>query len=258
MLTLSNLSLRYGRHDALRDVTVKSARARVIALVGRNGSGKSTLLRLAAGLLAPTTGRIEWDGTDLRELSAVQRARRVAYVAQRPQLSIALTVTEAIGLGQFSALDSAANGRVVGEAIDQMQLASLAHRSFHELSAGEQQRALVARALVQHQRDGLLALDEPFSNLDPGEVNRVANVLRARAVAGALVLVAMHDLALADQISDEVWWLEQGKLIVAGAPAQVLTVERLRTVFGCEFARGSHGLALCIPDGRAGSIEGAQ
>ncbi len=242
MLTLNQLSLRYGRHEALSEVTASSGRGRIIALVGRNGSGKSTLLRLCAGLLAPTGGRVEWDGCDLRCISAGQRARRVAYVSQRPQLSIALTVRESIGLGEFARRISSGRACSVDEAIDEMQLAALADRPFHDLSAGEQQRALIARALVQHQCDGLLALDEPFSNLDPGEVSRAANALRGRACAGGLVVVAVHDLPLADQLADEVWWLERGKLIVSGAPAHVLTVERLRTVFGSEFARSSHGL----------------
>ncbi len=250
MLTLKNLSFKYGRHEAVSEITASSGRGRIIALVGRNGSGKSTLLRLAAGLLAPTAGTIEWDGCDLRELAAVQRARRVAYVSQRPQLSIALTVRDSIGLGLYALQSSASPARGVDAAIGEMQLGALADRSFHDLSAGEQQRSLVARALVQHQCDGLLALDEPFSNLDPGEVSRVASVLRARASAGGLVVVAMHDLPLADQLADEVWWLERGKLIVAGAPAHVLTVERLRTIFACDFARSSHGLSHCVAGGR--------
>lgn len=233
----------------MNEVTASSGPGRIIALVGRNGSGKSTLLRLAAGLLTPTAGTIEWNGSDLRKLAALQRARSVAYVSQRPQLSIALTVRDCIGLGQYAVRSSESAACVVDEAMSEMQLTALADRTFHDLSAGEQQRSLVARALVQHQCDGLLALDEPFSNLDPGEVSRVASVLRARACAGGLIVVAMHDLPLADQLADEVWWLERGKLIAVGAPAHVLTVERLRAVFRCEFARNSHGLSQCVAGG---------
>ena len=245
MLTIDHLSLRYGRAPALTDLTATAGGGRIVALVGRNGSGKSTLLRVAAGLLAPSAGTVRWNALDVRALPAVQRARCVAYVSQRPLLSIALSVFDAVALGQYSIGRQGKSLAVVEAAIAQLGLEELAHRSFHELSAGEQQRALVARALVQHQVNGLLALDEPFSNLDPGEATRVAKVLRLRARAGALVLVATHDLTLADQIADEVWWLEKGAIIAAGAPAEVLTVDRLRSVFNCDFVRGAHGISLC-------------
>ncbi len=251
MLTIGSVSFHYRGVRALEEVSVAGAPGKLIALVGRNGSGKSTLLRLAAGLLSSTRGSVRWSGLDLRTLSPQQRARSISYVSQRPQLSIALSVVESIRLGLFSAQsDGLARQRVTDSCVE-LGLDGLADRPFHELSAGEQQRCLIARALVQHRSGGLLVLDEPFSNLDPAEASRVARVLRARALGGGLVLVAMHDLTLADQIADHVWLLERGALLASGPPSQVLTTSRLCEVFSCEFARGPHGITLCALADRA-------
>lgn len=251
MLTTTALCYRFGHRSArmwgCRDgnrvavdqVSAQAGGGRVVALVGRNGSGKSTLLRLIAGLIAPSSGSVRWEGADPIRLDGRDRARRIAFVSQRPTLSIDLSVAEAVGLGRYAMGENSESARRVEHAICEMGLESFSARSFHELSAGEQQRCVMARALAQHESQGLLALDEPFSNLDPGEVSRVACALRVRANAGALVVVALHDLALADQLADEVWWLETGELIARGAPSDVLTTARLRQVFGCEFVRGS-------------------
>lgn len=245
MLTIDSLTYRYGRRTALIDVTLEAPAGRVISLVGRNGSGKSTLLRLIAGLIHPSAGLIHWGGCEPARMAAIGRARLVTFVSQRPTLSIDLAVDEAIALGRYAMQRGAESTQRIESAIDEMGLGPFRRRSFHELSAGEQQRCVVARALAQHEPQGLFLLDEPFSNLDPGETARVAQALRQRADRGGLVLVALHDLALADQIADEIWWLEQGRLIGSGAPAVVLTEERLQSIFGCQFIRGPQGLTHC-------------
>ncbi|MDA1261830.1 MAG: ABC transporter ATP-binding protein [Planctomycetota bacterium] len=244
MLKIDSLSFQYGRRSALKELTASSNAGKVVALVGRNGSGKSTLLRVIAGLAHPSLGSVLWRGEHLARMAPSRRALEVSYVSQRPTLSIDLTVQEMIALGRFAARTRLDSILRIDQAIELMGLDGLKERSFHEISAGEQQRCVIARALAQHESNGLLALDEPFSNLDPGETMRVFGALKQRAQAGALVVVAMHDLSLVDRVAETVWWLEQGKLVAAGAPADVLTPAKLQEVFHCEFIRGPQGLTL--------------
>ncbi len=244
MLKIDSLSFQYGRRSALKEITASSSAGKVVALVGRNGSGKSTLLRAIAGLAHPSVGSVSWRGQRLARLAPSRRALEVAYVSQRPILSIDLTVHEMIALGRFAARTRLDSILRIDQAIGLMGLDALKERSFHELSAGEQQRCVIARALAQHETNGLLALDEPFSNLDPGETMRVFAALQKSAQAGALVVVAMHDLSLVDRVAENVWWLEQGQMVAAGAPIDVLTPAKLQEIFHCEFVRGAQGLTL--------------
>ena len=244
MLKIDSLSFQYGRRSALKEITASCDAGKVVALVGRNGSGKSTLLRAIAGLAHPSGGSVSWRGQRLAGLAPARRALEVAYVSQRPSLSIDLTVHEMIALGRFAAKTRLDSILRIDQAIGLMGLDALKERSFHELSAGEQQRCVIARALAQHETNGLLALDEPFSNLDPGETMRVVGALQQSAQAGALVVVAMHDLSLVDNVAENVWWLEQGQMIAAGAPIDVLNPTKLEEIFHCEFVRGAQGLTL--------------
>ena len=243
MLTLREISHRYGDRRALDAVSAEMPAGHIVALVGRNGSGKTTLLRAIAALVSPASGSIEWRGIEPRALRPSMRARQFAYVAQHPSLAIDLTVREMVALGA-SQRQPAEGTRAVDGALAQIALESRAARSFHELSAGERQLCVVARALAQHEAGGLLVLDEPFSNLDPGETVRLAKVLRGVADRGGLVVVALHDLPLADQVADSVLLLEEGRVVGHGPPGDVLVPERLESVFKCPFLRGPQGLTL--------------
>lgn len=244
MLTLTQASFDYGRQRALNEVSATVVAGCVVGLVGRNGSGKTTLLRLIAGLARPSTGRVEWNGVELHALVPLVRARQVAYVSGRPALSIDLTVSEVVALGNFAQPNRTLAQERVSRAIESVGLSDLQSIPFHQLSAGEQQRTVIARALAQHDSGGLLVLDEPFANLDPGESVRVARVLRGLALDGSLVIAAMHDLTFVDQCAQVVWWLERGMLHANGAASSVLEPSKLEAVFGCRFVRGTQGLTM--------------
>ncbi|MSR29817.1 MAG: ABC transporter ATP-binding protein [Phycisphaerales bacterium] len=244
MLTIREVSHFFGRRPALRRISCEVSSGQMVALVGRNGGGKTTLLRAVAGLTRPSEGRIEWRGIEMARISARVRARQVAYVAQNPGLSIDLSVREMVSLGAATRRREGGLDGLVQKVIEEIGLGALHDRPYHELSAGERQRCVVARALAQHEARGLLALDEPLSNLDPGETMRVVGILKARARDGALVVLAMHDLPLVDKVADQVLWLEGGELVANGTPASVFTPERLAQTFHCDFVRGPQGLSL--------------
>jgi len=245
VLSIQQASFAYANRRVLDAVTMEVGVGRTCLVIGRNGSGKSSLLRLAAGLRAPLEGSVQWRGRDICATHPAQRARSVAWVAQRSTLAIDVTVRDVI---EFGAVHGAAN--MSAEALlQEIALEPLADRRFHELSGGEQQRCVVARALRQHPAGGLLVLDEPLANLDPAEAMRVVEALRRRCRQGSVVVAAMHDLSVVDQWADDVALLDSGRLIAFGPPRSVLQPRELQSAFGCEFQVGTASLSLRLPRG---------
>ena len=228
MIAAKDLRVRYGDTVALDGVSLEVARGSLVAVVGANACGKSTLLRALAGLVEPAEGSIDVLGASLSDLSLGSRARRIAFVPQRPELSAAFTVREVVGLGRYAV---GADPRRVDAAIADVGLAARADVSCHELSGGERQRVAVARALAQAGRESVLLLDEPFSGVDPGEVARMVGVLRARAATGA-VLVTIHDAGLARALATHAVVLHGGRLLAAGDAQSTLTADMLTRAYG--------------------------
>lgn len=234
-LVIDSLCVWHGAREAVRAVTVRASAGRIVAVIGRNGSGKSSLVRAIAGVHAGRrSGSVVWNGRELTRCSAADRARSVAYVAQRPLVAADFTAREVINLA--GAVVARSNDHVE-RAIDALAVRELVDRPFAALSGGEQQRVVLARALAQHELGGLLVLDEPFNAMDLAEQHRVAGALQCLATAGSLVLVVVHDLALADALAHEVWWMEAGRLRVSGPRATVLDEAALATGFGVAFER---------------------
>ncbi len=238
-LAVEALHVAFDGRPALSGVEVRAAAGRLIAVVGPNAAGKSTLLRCIAGLLSPTRGRVRIDGRPVDRLSARRRAAEIAYVPQRPSLAAPYSVRETVALGRYALPSTRA---AVDAALEAMQLRALADRRWDTLSAGQQQRVVIARALAQLDRPGLLILDEPTAALDLRHGLHALALLRTRAEAGHLVLAALHDLNLAAAYAHEAWLLDGGHLVEAGPAEQVLRPARLEPVFGVRFTR--HGPCL--------------
>jgi iron complex transport system ATP-binding protein len=234
-LACTSVSFRYSRRTgaaAVRDVSASVQERSICALVGRNGSGKSTLLRMVCGFERPSSGTVTWRGQPMSAMRESERARRCAFVPQRPFLSAAFSVRELVSLGTVAG-QRGLHG--VDGAIELMGLSPLADRLWHRTSEGERMRAVVARALVQCPEDGLLVLDEPFAPLDPGECARMMRMLRDARSRGVTVVCAVHQLGIASVLADCAWWLEEGQLLGCGPVAQVLEPSRLASVFGVPF-----------------------
>jgi iron complex transport system ATP-binding protein len=228
----ANLSFAYGRIPALRDVSLRAEAERITAVLGPNAAGKSTLLRCLIGALKPQQGSASIDGIESRRMSPRSLAQRVAYVPQRSVVSAAFTVRQVIELGRYALAPQPGK---IDHAIERLDLEDVADRPYPHLSAGQQQRVTMARALAQLAPDGHLILDEPVSAMDLRHVHDVMALLRAVARGGATVIMAIHDLALAAIVSDAVWLLDGGKVVASGPVGDVLTVERLQQVFGVSF-----------------------
>ncbi|HVN10887.1 MAG TPA: ABC transporter ATP-binding protein [Kineosporiaceae bacterium] len=205
------------------------------AVVGPNGAGKTTLLRCIAGLQRHT-GAVLLDGRPVMSLSARERAQEIGYAPQVPVLPEAVTVAEYVLLGRtpYRPLlvgPRREDRRVVADALERLDLTSLAGRTLRTLSGGERQRAVLARALAQQPRT--LLLDEPTASLDLGHAQTVLELVDGlRRETGLTVVTTLHDLVLAAQYADQLVLLGAGRVAAAGRPQDVLTAETLAQHYG--------------------------
>ncbi len=229
-LTLRGVSARYGTRVVAADVDVALEPGAWLAIIGPNGAGKSSLLKSIVGIV-PHDGEILVDGVPTSALSNRDRAKVIAYAPQTPQLPDRLTVTDYVLLGRTPHLPPLARERrsdlaVVSQVLDRLDLGALAARALQTLSGGERQRAVLARVLAQEAR--LLLLDEPTTGLDIGHAQALLDLIdRLRHEEGATVVSTLHDLTLSAQYATQLLLLDRGEVVAAGAPAEVLTRERI-------------------------------
>ncbi len=238
----TGIHFRYDGPDVLRSVDLAVHAGEVVGLVGPNGSGKSTLLQLLAGLLDPDEGQVRLEGRPLPHVDRRSIARRVAFVPQQFELAFPFTAQEVVLGGRhphlsWLALEGQRDMAIARHAMDRVGLAGLEDRRFHELSGGERQRTLLAAALAQEP--GVLLLDEPTASLDLHFQDEVMAVMDRLAREGTAVVMAIHDLNLALAWCPRVAVLDGGRLVADGPPTQVLSPERLRSVYGAG-ARVAH------------------
>jgi len=224
----------------LREVDLRLPRGQLIGLVGPNGSGKSTLLQVAAGLL-PSCGAVQWEGRPVEAIPVMERGRMAAWVPQDGRFEFGFSVRSVVAQGRYAHGD---DEHGVEQALERLDLRSLAERPVNQLSGGERQRVLLARALATEAP--LQLWDEPLAPLD---VRHGLDVLMlARELAkkrGATVVISLHDLRVAHCL-DAVVVLREGVLRAVGAPAEVLTAELVLDVFGVR-SRQAPGLVLELP-----------
>ncbi|HXG50434.1 MAG TPA: ABC transporter ATP-binding protein [candidate division Zixibacteria bacterium] len=232
---IENLAFRYTEAPVLEGVSLAVERGEMLALLGPNGSGKTTLLKLLAGLL-PADGTIEVNGRPLRDYGRRELSRLIAVVPQETQAIFPYTVAEVVLMGRAShhsplALESAADREVALRCMELTGVFTLADRYLHELSGGEKQRVIIARALAQEPE--ILLLDEPSAFLDLRHQVQVLELLRRLNRERALTIVAaLHDLNLAALFFPRLVMLRGGKIYRDGTPAEVLTEQTVEAVYG--------------------------
>lgn len=204
-LRLSDVSFSAGGRTIIDRVSFELSAGPSTIVLGANGAGKSVLLRLMHGLLAPSSGRVEWLGSN----SA--RARRLqAMVFQRPVMlrrSVLANITYALALADVPARD---RDRLALEALEEVGLATLATRPARVLSGGEQQRLALARAWALHPE--VLFLDEPTASLDPAATREIETVIKAFDASGTKIVMVTHNLGQARRLGDEVLFVHQGRV----------------------------------------------
>jgi len=241
------------RREVLRGVNLALARGEVVALLGTNGSGKTTLLRTFSGALTPDRGSVTFDGRPVGEWRRQALAQRVAVLPQQLELPLGFRVAELVAMGRAPHArrlfaSSAEDDRAIARALLDADAVDLADRPAEELSGGERQRLLMAMALAQEP--DLLLLDEPTLHLDLAhQVALLAAIRRLRDQSGLTVLAVLHDLNLAAAFAPRVAILDEGRVVADGPPADVLTPDLVRRVFGVQVdealtADGRRHLAL--------------
>ena len=238
MIRLEGVTVLYRERAALRDVALHVEAGERIAVIGPNGAGKSTLLRVIAGLLRPVTGTVELAGGRLDRLDRQAVARRLAVVPQLPTLPFATSVEEVVALGRLPHEHPIRGMRpgdrsAVAAAIDRVGVGHLLGRDARELSLGERQLVLLAMAVAQEAP--VLVLDEPTVHLDlrhQVEVMELVGDLNARD--GTTIIAVLHDVGLAAHFFPRLVLLDRGRIVADGAPADVLTPDRIREVFGVD------------------------
>ncbi|MFT7836047.1 ATP-binding cassette domain-containing protein [Saccharothrix sp. BKS2] len=221
MLTVTAISRSFGDHRVLHDVTFEVRPGRMTGFLGANGSGKTTTMRIVLGVLAPHGGEVAWRGRPVRE----GERPSFGYMPEERGLYPKMAVGDQIAwLGRLHGLDRATARANTDRLLDRLDLADRAGDQLEALSLGNQQRVQIAAALVHDPE--VLVLDEPFSGLDPIAVGVVLGVLRERAAAGVPVLFSSHQLALVEQLCDDVVIISGGRVTASG------TREELRERYG--------------------------
>lgn len=227
----------------VEDVSLHVADGELVGLIGPNGSGKSTVLRMIYRILKPTAGAVAVDGRDLWRRSARENARQMAVLAQEQGGGFdaggdfgSFSVGEMVSMGRTPhkspfAGDDRHDADIVHSAMQRTGVLAMAGRSFSTLSGGEKQRVLMARALAQQA--GLLVLDEPTNHLDVRYQFEIMNLLRS---LGVTAIAALHELNIAAHYCDRLYLLQNGRLAASGTPAEVLTAERIASVYGVRAA----------------------
>jgi len=256
-LDVIDLGLGYGDRQVIRSLDLEIPSGRMTAIVGANACGKSTLLRSMSRLLAPRHGHVLLDGKQVHRMPAKELARTLGLLPQSPIAPEGITVADLVGRGRhphqsiFSRW-SHDDDIAVAAALQATEIVDLADRPVDELSGGQRQRVWIAMALAQ-QTD-LLLLDEPTTFLDVSHQIEVLDLLTdLNRVRGTTVVMVLHDLNMAARYADHLIALCDGGLHAAGDPADVLTTDTVRAVFGLDsrvIIDPTSGKPLMLPIGR--------
>ena len=242
-LKVKNVEFGYNSTPVLEDVSMELDRSEVVGIVGPNGAGKSTLIRCIDRILTPRGGSILLDGTDVSKMTRMEIAKKLGYVPQTTTRVFPATVFDTVLMGRRPHLGWKSSEEDVDKVLEVLELLGImefAMRDFNEISGGQQQNVLIARALAQEA--DILLLDEPTSNLDIRHQLEVMDILKGIVRdKGISAIVAIHDLNLASRYTDRLLLLNGGRIFAAGDPESVLTVENIRQAYGVEALVKSDG-----------------
>jgi len=235
-LKVLDVSFSYGAREVLKDVTLILKGGEFVGLMGPNGSGKTTLLKVMNRVLGPKEGTIFVNEMDISKLKVKEVAKVFGVVSQEYETSLDFTVLDVVLMGRNPYLsrlegESRRDYEVALEAMKLTNTLHLAERFFNELSGGEKQRVVIARALAQEPK--ILLLDEPTSHLDINNQIEVLELLKRLCKEREILVVAViHDFNLATYYCDKVILMKDGKIFAMGAPSEVLTPSNIEAVFG--------------------------
>ena len=248
MIQVENLSFSYGSHSILRNVSFFLEQGECVAVLGNNGAGKSTLVSCISRLRRPSSGSVLIDGVPVSQMTRNELAQQVSYVAQKNELAHT-TVFDAVLLGRKPHMKwgpSDVDYDVAEHALRAVGMEDCRLRYMEQLSGGEQQKVMLARAIAQEPK--LMLLDEPTSSLDPRNQYESMELIRHCAHGHHIaVLVVIHDLNLALRFCDRFLFLKDGAVFASGG-REAVTSENIQAVYGMEAAvEQFDGIPMVIP-----------
>ena len=241
---IEDMEFGYSSSPVLKDITLDINGPQLVSIIGPNGVGKSTLIHCIDKILTPNKGSVLINDIDIKDVPLKELAKQVGYVPYAAHDAFPLSVVDTILMGRhphssWKSLDEDLD--VVYSVLDLLNIRDLAMRNFDELSAGQHQKVMIARGLVQEPQ--ILLLDEPTSNLDIKHQMEVTRILKDLSLEkGILVIMISHDLNIAAKYSDNMIMLYEGGVYAVGTPLEVLTKDNIKTVYGvdCEIIT-NHG-----------------
>ena len=235
-LIIDGIEFGYSSTPVLKDVTLDANGPQLLSIIGPNGVGKSTLIHCVNRILSPNKGTVMIDGDKVNDISLKDLAKKVGYVPYSANDTFPLSVVDTVLMGRhphatYKSLDKDLD--IVYDTLRLLDIEDLALRSFNELSAGQHQKVMLARGLVQEPE--ILLLDEPTSNLDIKHQMEVTRILRDLSQKkGILVIMISHDLNIAAKYSDSMIMLAKGSIYAIGTPSEVITKENIKAVYDVE------------------------
>ena len=254
-LAVENLAFGYPGKPVGEGVSFTVKPGEVLCLLGPNGGGKTTLFKTVLSLLAPRAGSVRVDGESVAGWGRPRLARTFGYVPQAQLTGFPFTVREVVLMGRTAhigpfAVPSRADHEAAAAALATLGVAHLADREYTQISGGERQLSLIARALAQDPR--VLVMDEPTASLDFGNQVRVLTHVETLAGRGIAIIFSTHDPDQAFLCADLVALLHEGRLTRLGPPAEVITSGTLRETYGVEvevatIVRDGRSVRVCLP-----------
>lgn len=236
-LKIDGMDFGYSKEQLiLRGIDLEMCNPQLISVIGPNGAGKTTLIHCLNRLLSPIRGTVTINGEDVAGFRPKELARKIGYVPYTSGDSFPMSVVDTVLMGRnphrkWKTLHE--DMRVVEEALEMMDVSDLAMCPFNELSAGQRQRVMLARGLAQEPE--VLLLDEPTSNLDIRHQMEVIRLLKRQSVRrGIMVVMISHDINIASRYSDNIIMMRDGRIFAIGSPADVITAENMRGVYGVD------------------------
>ncbi|MBU1087593.1 MAG: ABC transporter ATP-binding protein [Candidatus Omnitrophica bacterium] len=239
MLELKNLSCGYTDQFFVKDISFTVGENQVVGIIGPNGSGKTTLLRAITKVLPLECGEIEFNKKNISQMSYKQLAQNIAVVSNDIELNFNITVHDFVALGRiphqgnFQFFESSQDQNIIDQALELTEMTGFAQRPLAQLSAGERQMAIIAKALAQKPK--LLLLDEPIVHLDISHQVYIMNLLRRLNKQHDLsVIIVLHELNFAAEYCDQLILMNKGMVDMIGKPEKVLNKQTIEAVYKTE------------------------